>query len=69
MAPEVFGQDADREQVVAFGRMPVARFGQSAAGEQAVQMHMPAQGLAPGVQNRGHAEAAVQALGVAAQQF
>src|ERR687891_2323276 len=67
MAAEVFGQGSDREQVVAFGRMPVARFGQSAAGDEAVQMHVPAQGLAPGVQYTGHAERSVQALGVSTE--
>src|SRR5207248_6013876 len=67
VAAEVFGQGSDREQVVAFGRMPVARFGQSAAGDEAVQMHVPAQGLAPGVQYTGHAKRAVQALWVSTE--
>src|ERR687891_39344 len=67
MAAEVFGQGSDREQIVAFGRMPVARLGQSAAGDEAVQMHVPAQGLAPGVQYTGHAERSVQALGVSTE--
>ena len=67
MAPDVFGPGSDWEQVVAFGRMPVARFGQSAAGDEAVQLHVPAQGLAPGVQYPGHAERSVQALGVSTE--
>jgi len=66
-APEVTRQGLDGEQVVASARTPPALRIQGAAGNQAVQMHMPRQVLRPGVQHRAHAQLPAQALAVLAE--
>ena len=44
--------------------MPFALGGEGAARNQAVQMHVLAQRLSPGVQHGGHAQLAAEAFGV-----
>jgi len=62
---KVARQGPDREQVGAARLSPDAIVAQRTAGHQAVQVHMLAQGLAPGVEHRAHAHLAAEALGMA----
>lgn len=60
---EVTRQRAYREQVMALGRTPLALGGEHVARDQAMQVDVLAERLAPVVQHRGHAEFAAQAWG------